>query len=196
MSQSLSRLFALVLALFVCAGAAFAEDGKKLEDQIPLIPKKQTDVDLQTLKRAKLSEEQAINQLKYMMVKGFARMEEEMVETGGFPPFGLTLMPDGTFKAVIADTGGQNLRNEVVLAMLARQMEAIAQTRSVWGVGIMYIRKIKREDGSFAHRLIVMTEHIAGWARHWAYPYKVEDGQVKMGQPSEGPAEPIYFVKK
>jgi hypothetical protein len=196
MSQSLSRLCVFVLALFVVAGGANAEEGKQWEDKIPLIPKQQNDVDISTLKRAKLTEEQAINQLKYMMVNGFSRMEKEMVETGGFPPFGLTLMPGGEFKAVIADTGGQELRNEVVLAMLAKQMEAIAQTRSVWAVGIMYIRRIKREDGSYAHRLIVMTEHIAGWARHWAYPYKVVDGQVKMGQPTESAVKPVYFVKK
>lgn len=195
MSKPLSRLL-LVFWAFVFVSGPVLADGKKLEDQIPLIPQNKSDVDITTLKRAKLSEEQAINQLKFMMVKGFARMEEEMVETGGFPPFGLTLLPNGTFKAVIPNTGGEKLRNEVVLAMLAKQMEAIAQTRSVWAVGIMYIRRIQRDDGSFAHRLIVMTEHIAGWARHWAYPYKVVDGKVKMGQPTESSAKPIYYVKK
>ena len=152
--------------------------------------------DLNQIKRAKLTEEQAINQLKFMMVKGFARMEKDIVEKGSFPPFGLSLLPDGTFKAVIPDTGDVKLRPEVVLPLLAKQMEAIAQTRSMWAVGIMYIRKIKRDDGSYAQRLIVMTEHIAGWARHWAYPFKVEDGEVKLGKPTETPSQPVYYVKK
>ncbi len=197
MSQSLSRLFVCLLAIFMVNSAVLAESAaKKLEDTIPLIPQKGDGVDISKLKRAKLTEEQVINQLKFMMVKGFSRMEEEIVENGGFPPFGLTLMPDGTFKAVIPDTGDTRLRNEVVLAMLVKQMEAIAQTRSMWAVGVMYIRKIKRDDGSYAERLIVMTEHIAGWGRHWAYPFKVENGEVKLGKPTEAPAEPIYYVKR
>ena len=131
-----------------------------------------------------------------MMVKGFARMEKEIVENGSFPPFGLSMLPDGEFKAVIPDLGGEFLPSHVVLPVLAQQMEAIAQTRSMWAVGLMYIRAIKREDGSYAQRIIVMTEHIAGWARHWTYPFKVVDGEVKLGKPTEGTAQPIYFVKK
>jgi hypothetical protein len=151
--------------------------------------------DLNTLKRAKLTEEQAVNQLKYMMVKGFARMEEELVKNGSFPPFGLTLMPNGEFKAVVIETD-ETIPTQIQLIKVVESMEAIAKTRAMWGVGVMYIRAIKRDDGTYAQRIIVMTEHIAGWARHWAYPFKVENGEVKLGQPTETPVDPIYYVEK
>lgn len=166
---------------------------KKLEDSIPM-PEKQVS-DLNSLKRAKVTEEQAVNQLKYMMVKGFARMEKQIVANGTFPPFGLTLSPDGEFKAVIPEVE-EELPPQIVLIKLAESMEAIAQTRAMWSVGIMYIRAIQRDDGSYAQRIIVMAEHIAGWARHWAYPFKVENGEVKLGQPTETNVEPIYYLPK
>jgi len=166
---------------------------KRLEDTIPM-PSKAA-ADLNTLKRGKVTEEQAIYQLKYMMVKGFARMEKQIVEHGTFPPFGLTLLPDGEFKAVVIETE-EEIPMQIKLIKMVESMDAIAKTRAVWAVGVMYIRAIKRDDGSYAERLIVMTEHIAGWARHWAYPFKVGNGEVKLGRPTETAVQPIYYVEK
>lgn len=146
-------------------------------------------------KKATLTEEQAINQLKYMMTKGFARMEKELIETQGFSPFGLVLFPDGEFKPLTIDSGEESSAEEQ-LSDVARNLETIAKTRAVWGVGIMYIRAIKLDDGSYVQRIVVMTEHIAGWARYWVYPFKVEDGVVKLGQPDEYSKQPIYFVNE
>tara|TARA_R110001592_G_scaffold1001_2_gene5900 strand:- start:12863 stop:13417 length:555 start_codon:yes stop_codon:yes gene_type:complete len=184
-----------MLCLFIWVSPIQAEStkAKELEDAIP-VPNKQA-ADLNALKRAKVTEEQAINQLKFMMVKGFSRMEKELVEKGDFPPFGLSLFPDGSFKAVTIDSEIP-VPNEEALAAVAQSMAAIAKTRSTWGVGIMYIRAQKLDDGSFTQRIIVMTEHIAGWARHWAYPFKVENGEVKLGKPTETAVNPIYYVNK
>ncbi|MFV1872182.1 MAG: hypothetical protein ACMZ64_02485 [Oleiphilus sp.] len=195
MTRQIRTFFVSALCIFAFITPLQAEDGgakRKLEESIPMPEKKVSD--LNSLKRAKLTEEQAINQLKYMMVKGFARMEEQLVKEGAFPPFGLTLSPDGEFKAVIPDAD-ERLPNEVVLVKLTESMAAIAKTRAMWSVGIMYIRAIKRDDGSYAQRIIVMTEHIAGWGRHWAYPFKVENGEVKLGQPTETPTAPVYYVE-
>lgn len=193
MSRSFRCLIVSVICILVWVSPVQAEQGKakRLEDTIPM-PKKQADLD--QLKRAKVTEEQAVNQLKYMMVKGFARMEEELLETGSFPPFGLTLSPEGDFKAVIPEMEVE-LPSQVTLVKLAESMEAIAKTRSMWAVGLMYIRAIKRDDGSYAQRIIVMTEHIAGWARHWAYPFKVVDGDVKLGKPTETSVKPVYYAQ-
>ncbi|WP_156491452.1 hypothetical protein, partial [Oleiphilus sp. HI0123] len=90
--------------------------------------------DFNSLKRAKLTEAQSVNQLKYMMVKGFDRIKKEVVKNGSFPPFGLTLSPDAEFKAVIPDIEAK-LPSQVVLVKLAESMAAIAQTRSMWAVG-------------------------------------------------------------
>jgi len=151
--------------------------------------------DFDSSKRAKLTEVQSVKQLKYMMVKGFARIKNGIVKNGTFPPFGLLLSPDVEFKAVIPNIEAK-LPSQVVLVKLAESMAAIAQTRSMWAVGIMYIRAIKRDDGTYAQRIIVMTEHIAGWARHWAYPFKVENGELKLGQPTETTVDPIYYIEK
>lgn len=187
-------LILTVFSVLMFSAPAFSEDkpSKKLAETIP-VPEAKA-MDLNKLKRAKLTEEQAVNQLKFMMVKGFARMEKELVETGGFPPFGLTLLPDGEFKALTIDAGDVDVPSEVQLAAVAKNLEAIAKTRAVWGVGIMYIRAIKLDDGSYVQRIVVMAEHIAGWARHWVYPFKVEEGVVKLGQPVENPAQPIYYI--
>jgi hypothetical protein len=195
MTRSFRCLIVSVLCLFIWVSPSQAETSKakKLEETIPM-PEKAI-ADLNTLKRAKVTEEQAVNQLKYMMVKGFARMETELVEKGTFPPFGLTLLPDGVFKSVIIETD-EKIPMQIQLIKMVESMEAIAKTRAMWAVGVMYIRAIKRDDGSYAQRLIVMTEHIAGWARHWAYPFKVENGEVKLGQPTETAVEPIYYVDK
>jgi hypothetical protein len=195
MTCSFRRLIVSWLCLFIWISPLQAETSKakKLEETIPM-PNKQA-ADLNALKRAKVSEDQAVNQLKFMMVKGFARMEKELVEQGSFPPFGLALLPDGEFKAVVIETE-ENIPSQIQLIKVVESMEAIAKTRAMWAVGVMYIRAIKLDDGSYAQRLIVMTEHIAGWARHWAYPFKVENGEVKLGRPTETPAEPIYYVNK
>ena len=182
------------IVIFLPAHAEEKNAAKKLEETIPM-PKADA-MDLNKLKRAKLTEKQAVNQLKYMMVKGFARMEKELVETGGFPPFGLTLLPDGEFKALTIEAGEVEVPSEVQLAAVAKNLEAIAKTRAMWGVGLMYIRAVKLDDGSYVQRIIVMAEHIAGWARHWVYPYKVEDGVVKLGQPVESSVQPVYYVNK
>ena len=195
MTRSFRCLIVSVLCLFIWISPSQAEStkAKKLEDTIPM-PEKAS-ADLNTLKRAKVTEEQAVNQLKYMMVQGFARMEKQLVGEGSFPPFGLTLSPEGEFKAAIIDTD-EKIPTQVQLIKLVETMETIAKSRAVWGVGVMYIRAIKRDDGSYAQRIIVMTEHIAGWARHWAYPFKLENGEVKLGKPTETSVEPIYYVTK
>lgn len=195
MIGSFRCLFLSALCFIVAFSPAHAEEknpAKKLEETIPL-PEKST-MDLSKLKRAKLTEEQAINQLKFMMIKGFARMEKELVEKKTFPPFGMTLSPEGEFKAVTIDAGEVEVPTTVQLAAVAKNMEAIAKTRAMWAVGLMYIRAIRLDDGSYVQRIVVMAEHIAGWARHWVYPFKVEDGVVKLGQPTESPAKPIYYV--
>ncbi len=195
MTRSFRCLIVSVLCLFIWMSPSQAETNKakKLEDTIPMPAKAVTD--LNTLKRAKVTEDQAVNQLKYMMVKGFARMEKQIVEQGTFPPFGLTLLPDGEFKAVVIESD-EVIPMQIKLIKMVETMETIAKTRAVWAVGVMYIRAIKRDDGSYAERLIVMTEHIAGWGRHWAYPFKVENGEVKLGKPTVTPVKPIYYVEK
>jgi hypothetical protein len=182
------------MVIVIPAHAEEKNAAKKIEETIPLPEAKA--MDLNKLKRAKLTEEQAVNQLKFMMVKGFARMEKELVETGGFPPFGLTLLPDGEFKALTVEAGDVDVPSEVQLAAVAKNLEAIAKTRAMWAVGLMYIRAVRLDDGSYVQRIIVMAEHIAGWARHWVYPFKVEEGVVKLGQPVESAVQPVYYVNK
>ena len=149
-----------------------------------------------TSQKSKLSEEQVIEQLKYMMVLGWGRMEEQLREEGTFAPFGFTLMPDGEFKAVILNSEGIRLKADFTLEAVTQNLKAIADTRSVWAVGIMYIHVKEKSDGTYDHRIQVMTEHIAGWARHWSYPFKTVDGVVKLGAPTEIEARPVYFTKK
>lgn len=184
MSRSFSCLIISVLCLFIWVSSSQAT---------PLLEK--PSADLNSLKRAKLTEGQAINQLKFMMIKGFSRMEKELMETGAFPPFGLMLSPDGEFKAAVIESE-ENIPMQVQLIKMVESMEAIAKTRSMWAVGVMYIRSIKRDDGTYAQRIIVMTEHIAGWAMHWAYPFKTENGEVKLGQPTETSVKPVYYIEK
>ena len=168
MNRPLRCLFLSALCFIVTFLPAHAEEksaAKKLEESIPM-PKADTTVDVGKLKRAKLTEDQAVNQLKYMMVKGFGRMEKELVETGNFPPFGMTLSPEGEFKALTIDAGDVEVPPDVQLAAVAKNLEAIAKTRAMWGVGLMYIRAVRLDDGSYVQRIVVMAEHIAGWARH------------------------------
>jgi len=152
---------------------------------------------LGTKRRGKLTEEQAVNQLKYMMVQGWARMERELVEYGTFSPFGLTLSPDGDFKPLFVESGEGALRikADFALAAVVENLKEIAKTRAVWGVGVIYIQAREMEDGSNVQRIQVMTEHIAGWARHWSYPFKVTNGEVKLGAPAETAVSTVYFSK-
>ena len=154
---------------------------------------------LGTTVKTKLTEEQAVEQLKYMMVKGWIKMERVLVESGSFLPFGMTLMPDGEFKSLLVNsnvTEELTVSPEFALNAVIENLKAIAETRAVWGVGLMYIQAQEKKDGTFEQRIQVLTEHIAGWARHWSYPYKVVDGVVKLGAPTETLAKPVYFSKK
>ena len=180
----------------VTAGTIHAEERKKsdLEKSIPIPEKK---ADLKTQRRTRITEEQAVNQLKYMMVKGWARMEKELVTTGGFSPFGMVLSPKGEFKALIVDAGDKDKDVLAVqkLSGVVTMLKDIAKTRSMWAVGLMYIVKKDNEDGTVTQRIMVMTEHIAGWGRHWSYPFKVVNGEVKLGAPKEEAVKPVYFTK-
>ena len=150
-----------------------------------------------TSRTAKLTEEKTIEQLKYMMVKGWARVEGVLVEKGTFLPFGMTLMPDGEYKAVIVDsyiTEELTISAEFSLNAVIDILKAIANTRAVWAVwavwavGLMYIQARERKDGTYEQRIQVLTEHVAEWVRHWSYPFKVVDGEVKLGAPIVTPA--------
>lgn len=151
------------------------------------------------LRKSRLTEDEVINQLKYMVVQGWKRMDPVLVDTGSFKPFGLTLMPNGDFKAVLVNpkvTEELTVTPEFTLNAIVENLKAIAETRAVWAVGLMYIQAKERKDGTYEQRIQVLTEHIAGWARHWSYPFKVEDGKVKLGAPTETPAQAVYFSKK
>ena len=63
----------------------------------------------------------------------------------------------------------------------------------MWALGLMYIQAREKPDGKYEQRIQVMTEHIAGWARHWSYPFKVINGEVSLGAPIVSPVKPVYF---
>ncbi|MFT7185900.1 MAG: hypothetical protein ACI84K_001288 [Pseudohongiellaceae bacterium] len=144
----------------------------------------------------KVTEEQAVEQLKYMMVQGWTRIDKDLKEEGSFIPMGLTLSPQGEFKAVHVEsqTGELRIKPEFALKAVVLNIKEIAKTRAVWAVGIMYIQAKEKKDGTHEQRIQVMTEHIAGWARHWSYPFKVIEGVVKLGAPIERPVAPTYFI--
>ena len=185
----------LVFAHLMLLSQAHAEDKVKAEDLVDQNVAADAPADLNSLKRARLTEEQVVNQLKYMMVKGWARIEKELVDRGSFKAFGMVLSPKGEFRPVYIDEQ-ERLAPDVQLATIVKHLEAIAQTRSMWAVGVMYIQAKERSDGSVDKRIMVLGEHIAGWARHWSYPFKVEDGEVKLGAPIETNVQPVYFVEK
>jgi len=196
-NRTLVLLGLLPFMALMLAGSLHAEEKKpkvKAEDLVE-IPEKPRGGGLETLRRAKLTEEQAVNQLKYMMVKGWARIDKELVNSGTFKPMGMVLSPEGEFRPLyIAEQ--EKMDQALALGVITKNLAAIAQTRSMWGVGIMYINGKQRKDGTWDQRIMVMTEHIAGWARHWTYPFKVVDGEVKLGAPIESNVKPVYFVKK
>lgn len=190
--QKLLTLTVLLLAVFT---SAFAEEEREKSKAELMV--EQPDVEaanLNVLKRAKITEEQAVNQMKYMMVKGWERMEEDLLERGSFKPFGLVLSPQGEFKPLVIDVQ-EEITQDLALAAIVKNLEAIAETRSQWAVGVMYVTGKQRPDGEFDKRITVIAEHIAGWARAWSYPYKIIDGEVKLGTSNEVPMEPVYFKR-
>ena len=145
-------------------------------------------------RKAKLTEEQALNQLRYMTVEAWKRIEGELNERGSFKAFGLTLSPQGEFTAVHVNTGDENVPNEVRVNALVGMLKEVAASRSVWAVGLMYVTGERKSDGTIGKRIGVVGEHIAGWARAWSYPYKVDEGGVRLGPSKEVPMNPVYFV--
>lgn len=185
----------VLIGSLLTSSVTLAEEKVKAEDLVDDPVAADESVDLGTLKRARMSEEQAMNQLKYMMVKGWAKVEKELLDRGSFQAFGMVLSPKGEFRAVYIDQQ-ERLPPDMQLATIVKNLEAIAQTRSMFAVGVMYIQAKERSDGSIDKRIMVLGEHIAGWARHWAYPFKIEDGEVKLAAPRETSVEPVYFVQK
>ncbi len=193
MSHLARALLAISFFMFAVASPLSAEEDKPKAEDLVEAPDASQAADLSSLRRTKLTEEQAVNQLKFMMVKGWARVEDELIENNTFKPFGMVLSPQGEFRPVyLAEQ--EKLDQSVALAAIVKNLEAIAQTRSMWAVGLMYIQGKKRKDGSLDMRIMVLGEHIAGWARHWAYPFKIENGEVKLGAPAETAIEPVYYV--
>lgn len=185
----------VLIGSLLTSSVTLAEEKVKAEDLVDDPVAADESVDLSTLKRARMSEEQAMNQLKYMMVKGWAKVEKELLDRGSFQAFGMVLSPKGEFRAVYIDQQ-ERLPPDMQLATIVKNLEAIAQTRSMFAVGVMYIQAKERSDGTIDKRIMVLGEHIAGWARHWAYPFKIEDGEVKLAAPKETSVEPVYFVQK
>jgi len=195
-------MFTAVISLLplLLVSTTQAEERKiSKEEEIAAAASKKSVETVGLKRRAKLTEDQAINQLKFMMVKGWARMERQLVEQKTFQPFGLTLSPQGEFKPIfvsIADLEpGVNFRPEFVLNSVTETLKAVADSRTMWAVGVMYIQAKERPDGTHEQRIQVMTEHIAGWAHHWSYPFKITDGEVKLGAPVETDVKPVYFSK-
>lgn len=186
-------LLSLCLAGFSLNGVA--EDKVKAEDLVEAPVEGKKAADLSKLRKAKVTEEQAVNQMKYMMVKGWARIEADLQEHGMFDPIGLLLNPQGEFKPLVMGKES-NLTPELSFVAITRNLEAMAQARTLWGVGVMYVREYEMENGDKVKRINVLTEHIAGWARHWSYPFKVVEGDVKLGQPIEKSIAPFYFAER
>jgi hypothetical protein len=190
-----SRVVALaVLGASVCFPlSSIAEENKKqkIEEMVDK-PVPKNEVDLNSIRRGKLTEEQATAQLKFMMVKGWERIEDDLIERGSFKPMGMILQPDGEFKPLRIE-GQDEYNQEFVLNGIVESLKEIAKTRSVWAVGIIWVTGKKQQDGTYYKQIMVLTEHIAGWARHWAYPYKLVDGEIKLGSSIETQVKPIYF---
>ncbi|WP_156508867.1 hypothetical protein, partial [Oleiphilus sp. HI0132] len=95
-------LILLGLLFSVSSTLVSAEEGKrkiKAEDLVEA-PIADSAVDLNQVRRGKVTEEQAIAQLKYMMVQGWMRMEKNLLERGEFLPFGMVLSPQGEFNVL------------------------------------------------------------------------------------------------
>ena len=186
-------LILLGLLFSVTSTLVSAEEGKKIkaEDLVeaPIVGRA---VDLNQLRQAKVTEEQAVAQLKYMMVQGWIRMEKQLLERGGFLPFGMVLSPTGEFNVLAIEHQGL-VKMDYQMASIIEYLKRIAKTRSKWGVGLMYVEATKNADGTSMDYIRVVAEHIAGWARSWSYPYKMVNGEVKLGAPKELVLKPVYF---
>jgi hypothetical protein len=187
-------LILLGLLFSVTSTLVSAEEGKKkikAEDLVeaPIVGRA---VDLNQMRQANVTEEQAVAQLKYMMVQGWIRMEKQLLERGAFLPFGMVLSPEGEFNVLAIEHQGL-VKKDYQLVSIIEYLKRIAKTRSKWAVGLMYIETIKNADGTSMDYIRVVAEHIAGWARSWSYPYKMVNGEVKLGAPKELVLKPIYF---
>ena len=186
----------VAIAVLSASSSVFAE-GKKpnIEDMVDKpTGEAVTDLGLTESKRAKVTEEQAIAQMKYMMVAAFKRNEPDLLERGSFKPMGMTLDPDGSFRAIRVE-GQDEMPQDVAIEALVRALQGLAANRTQWVVGLIYVTGRKLEDGTTLRQIVVVAEHIAGWARSWSYPYAVIDGQVKMGQPTESEMRPVYYQR-
>jgi hypothetical protein len=186
----------LFLGSLVVSTAIFAEDkAPSIEDMVSKPTGEAiTDLSMSESKRAKVTEEQGIAQLKYMMISAFKRVEEDLLSRGSFKPMGMTLDPDGTFRGIRVD-GQEDMPQELAVEALVKALKGLASNRTQWAVGITYVTGRKLEDGTTLRQMVVATEHIAGWARSWTYPYVVKDGAVKMGQPEEREMKPVYYQR-
>lgn len=187
--------FLMLGVLFsITSTLVFSEEGKKIKaEDLVESPIQGQSADLNQMRRAKLTEEQAVAQLKYMMVQGWMRMEKELLKRGGFLPFGMVLSPEGEFNVLAIEHQGL-VKKDYQMAALVKYLKSIAETRAKWAVGLMYIETQVNDDGSSMDYIRVVAEHIAGWARSWSYPYKMVDGEVKLGAPKEAVLKPVYYV--
>lgn len=195
--QIIIGLFAVCTAV-MSVGTAVAEEAKKksIEDMVDKPTADQiNELRDQASKRAKLTEEQAVAQLKYMMINAFKRVQPDLKERGSFKPLGMTLDPDGTFRGIRVD-GQDEMPQEVAIEALVSALKGLATNRTQWAVGLIYVSGNKMSDGTINRKIVVTTEHIAGWARSWIYPYAIIDEDVKMGQPVEQKMKPVYYQSR
>ena len=184
------------LGLFSVSMITSAEEKKpNIEDMVEK-PEGEavTGLGMSETKRARVTEEQAIAQMKYMMIAAFKRNEPDLLERGSFKPMGMTLDPDGNFRSIRVE-GQDEMPQDVAIEALVRALQGLASNRTQWSVGLIYVTGSKLEDGTMLRKIVVVAEHIAGWARSWVYPYAVVDGQVKMGQPEEREMKPVYYQR-
>ena len=197
MHKRLLSLVLICLTGITFTTTAMAEEGKKLKAE-DLVEKPVGDpdaADLGQIKRAKLTQEQAAAQLKYMMVQGWKRIEPDLLERGSFKPMGMTLSPEGEFRPVFVGNAEEVGSQEVALGAIVEILKEIAKSRTQWAVGLIYVTGSKNEDGTFEKRIVVTAEHIAGWAKAWGYPYALVDGEVKMARAVERDMAPVYFTQ-
>ena len=194
------KLLLITLCISLVSGfqAVFAEekpDTPKVEEKLPEGTSNPSDpIQNAPVKKAKLTEEQARNQLKYMMVNGWGYIEKKLVANGKFNPMGIVLYPDGITKPVYVENRDKMDPN-LQLSMIAKMLKEVANTRAVWGVGLLFSQVRKDKEGNEIKLITVNTEHIAGWGSHWAYPYFVEKGELLLGQPQKSPTnKPFYFA--
>lgn len=198
MQKRFALIVVAVTSLVFGSAYSYAEDGAKVKAE-DLVEQPQTvsgeqELSLAPTRRAKVSEEQAIAQLKYMMVAGFKRVEDQLLDSGSFKPMGMTLDPNGNFRAIKVD-GQDEMPQELAVQGLVEALKGLASNRTQWAVGLIYVTGKTNEDGEVDRRIVVVAEHIAGWARSWQYPYAVSDGQVKMGKPVQFPMTPVYYTR-